>query len=117
LNAGPYFATIEAMQTDPVIDYARPGSQPARKRWHVLRTILAVLTVVICLYFCYGAIDSRTFARKWKQYGQNPALIPQIDAAAHDWTVHAAVVCSVAAFGWSAYFIVRWRCRAKWGRS
>jgi len=75
----------------------------------VLRIMLAVVTVVACLYVGFGALDTWMFERKWKQYGNDPALIPQLDAAVRGWIINAAVVYSVAFLGWSAYFLLRRR--------
>ena len=93
------------MQERPIIEY---GTREApRGKWLALRVVLAILTLVLCVYFGFNAMDTRMFARKWKEYGNDPALQGFFDASARAWTVQAAVVWSIATVGWSSYFIVR----------
>ena len=95
------------MEHKLVIEYSGPETAPRRRRPGLLAVFLMLLTAVACLYSCFGAMDTWSFARKWKQYGQNPALLPQIEASARAWTIRAIVVCSVAAVGWTVYFVRR----------
>jgi hypothetical protein len=95
------------MEHDPIIEYSGPDTAPRRRRPGLLAVFLMLLTAVPCLYSCFNAMDTWSFARKWKQYGQNPALLPQIEESARAWTIQAIVVCSISAIGWSVYFVRR----------
>ncbi len=95
------------MQPNPILEYSGPQTAPPRRGpgWVVFSLML--LTAIPCLYSCFGMMDTWTFAREWKHYGQNPALLPQIEASVRRWTTLAIVLCLVYALGWSVYFMRR----------
>jgi hypothetical protein len=95
------------MEPNPVIEYSGPAPAPRRRRPGWLAMLLMLLTGVACLYFWFGAMDTWSFARKSKQYGQNLAILPQIESDARAWIIQASVVSIVAAVGWSIYFMRR----------
>lgn len=95
------------MEPNRPIEYASPETRRQRRRPGLLAAFLMLLTSTACLYFWYGAMDTWSFARKSKQYGQNLAIVPQVEASARAWTVKASVVSVVAAVGWSVYFVRR----------
>ena len=102
------------LNDDPVLDYASPGLAPKRPLWrHVLLALMAALTLVICFVAWFVAMDARNFVAGWKRYGNDPSLLPQLEAAAKGNTRGAAVVFAVAIVGWAAYFAFRWRYRSK----
>jgi hypothetical protein len=96
----------------PILDYASPDVAPKRALWRrVVRALMAVLTLVVCFIAWFAAMDARSFVEGWKRYGNDPALLPQLEAAAAGNTRVAAAVFAVAIAGWGADFALRRRFR------
>jgi hypothetical protein len=100
------------MNDREIIDYQSPTKNDAAVSWRsVLVGLLAIASVLFCLFACFAALDSAAYAKKWKQYGMNPALGAQIEADVQTNAIKSAVACGVVAIAWIFYFRLRWRRR------
>jgi hypothetical protein len=100
---------------DPILNYAGPGvAPPKRPLWRrVVRTLMAAMTLVLCFLSWFAAMDARSFVQGWKKYGNDPLLLPQLEAGAEQNTRTAAIVFALALAGWGVYFAHRRRSHAR----
>jgi hypothetical protein len=69
------------MNDREIIDYQSRIKNDMPARWRsVLVGLLAIASVLFCLFACFAALDSAAYAKQWKQYGMDPAFGAQIEA-------------------------------------
>jgi hypothetical protein len=95
----------------PVIEYATP--RPAsRKGWRGGWTAVFVcLTVGVCLFLSWGAIDTAMWLERAHHYNENSLLISEVQRVQRQNIIIAAGAWSVAAVGWTVILGWRWRSR------